>query len=167
MGGPGADPNGRGDLSAGLDGRGQQTADRSQLPGTVSTILSAQTGPESGRAASCTLLSIWGREPERARPVGFACKLALCCARETQQGEVSGRRLAHRAESFAAGFLRGRSRYRCGGSSRARSTKRTLRKLSEQLPGKDHSQCGNRSWIMPFWANVVIPAGGSPAPARA
>ena len=41
----------------------------------------------------------------------FPCKLALCCAGETQQGEVSRRRLAHSAESFAAGFLRGRSRY--------------------------------------------------------
>jgi len=108
-----------------------------------------------------------GESPEWTRPIGFACELALCCAGETQQGEVSGRRLAHSAESFPAGFLRGRSRYRRGGSARARSTKGTLRKLSEQLPGKDHSQCGNRIWIMPFWANAVIPAGGSPAPARA
>jgi hypothetical protein len=56
---------------------------------------------------------------------------------------------------------------RRGGSSRPRSTKRTLKKLSEQLPGKDYSLCGNRIWIMPFRANAVIRAGGSPAPARA
>ncbi len=34
---PSADPNGRGDLSVGLDGRGQHAADRSQLPGPALT----------------------------------------------------------------------------------------------------------------------------------
>ena len=69
-------------------------------------------------------------------------------------------------KSFTPCFLRGRSRYRRGGSSRARSTKRTLRKLPEQLSGKHDSQCGNRIWIMPFGANAASPAGGSLAPAR-
>src|SRR5215467_4780868 len=106
------------------------------------------------------------RQPERTPTGGLACKLALCGAGETQQGEVSGRRLAHSAKSFAPCFLRGPSRYRRGGSARARSTKRTLRKLPKQWPGKHNSQCGNRIWIMPFGANAVIPAGGSLAPAR-
>src|SRR5215471_5496471 len=136
-----------------------------KLPGPASIVWAAPTGPQSGRATSRTVLPIRRRKPERTPTGGLACKLALCGAGETQQGEVSGRRLAHSAKSFAPCFLRGRSRYRRGGSARARSTKRTLRKLPKQLSGKHNSQGGNRIWIMPFGANAVIPAGGSLAPA--
>jgi hypothetical protein len=51
------------------------------------------------------------RKPERTPPDGFACQVALCRAGETQQSEVSARRLAHSAESFAPCLLRGGSRY--------------------------------------------------------
>lgn len=103
-------------------------------------ILPAQTGPESGRTASRPLLPVRRRKPERTATGGFARKLALYCAGETQQGEVSGKYVAHSAESFAPGLLCGRCRYRRRGSTRARSTERTLSKLPEQKPGKDCSQ---------------------------
>ena len=63
----------------------------------------------------------------------------------------------------APGLLCGGSRYRGRRSSRTRSTKRTLRELPEQVPGKDHSPCGNGIRIMPLGANAAIRAGGSPA----
>jgi hypothetical protein len=57
------------------------------------------------------------------------------------------------------------SRYRCGQLSRAGSTKRTLRKLPMQLPGKDHSQCRDRIRIMPLGPNAATRAGGNPSTA--
>ena len=62
---------------------------------------------------------------------GFAGKLALHCSGETQQGEVTGRCLAHGAESFPPSLMHGRSRYRRRGSSGTRSTKGTLRQLPQ------------------------------------
>jgi hypothetical protein len=76
-----------------------------------SGYLPTSIGPESTRTTWRTLLSIRRGKPEWTPTGGLACKLALCCTGETQQGEVNGRCLAHGAESLAACFLCGRSGY--------------------------------------------------------
>ena len=153
-----------------MDCRGEQTADRSHVPGTASIVLSSQTGPESGRTASGPLLSIRRRKPERTPAGRFACKLALCGSGTIARSEITRPWLVDSAEPFAPFFLRDRRRHRrwgsSHGSSRARSTKRTLRKLPEQESGQDHSPCCNRIRIMPLGPYAATRAGGSPALAR-
>ena len=91
-GGPGANPDGGGDLSAGLDCRGEQTADRGPLSragldcsahmgwagiGKDGFVYSAISTAESKVSS--------GLQPEGRR------QLALCCAGETQQVKLRTR----------------------------------------------------------------------------
>ena len=96
----------------------------------------------------------------------LAGKLALYGAGEVQQGEVNGRCLAHGAESFAPNLVRGRSRYRCRGSSGARSAKRALRQLPQQQTRQNDTQRRDGVRIMPLRACAQSRVGESPALAR-
>jgi len=59
---PSEDPDGRGDLSTGPDGRGWQTSDSSHLSQSQTVVLPAQVGPESRAPDSGALLPIWWRK---------------------------------------------------------------------------------------------------------
>lgn len=72
-----------------------------------------------------------GESKSGLQPMGSAANWRCVGVGETQQGEVSGRCLAHGAEPFATCFVRGANRYRRGRSSRTRPTERTLRKLAQ------------------------------------
>lgn len=65
-----ADSDGGGNIPAGVDGRGKQTADRSDVSGAASNVLSPPAEPESARAASGALLAVWRESRSGLQPAG-------------------------------------------------------------------------------------------------
>ena len=106
-----------------------------------------------------------GESRSGLQSVGSPANWRCVALDKTQPGEVSARRLAH-GKSFPPCLLRDRDRYRRRGSSPARSTKRDIEELPQELSGKNHSQGRNGIGIMSLGANAVTHAGGSPAPVR-
>ena len=120
-----------------------------------------QAGP-----ASRALLSIWRGERERFSAHRLTGELALHRVGETAGRGTAGRFVEDRTKSFPSGHLCRRGRYRCRGSTGARSAKGTVRNPPEQVTGQDHSQSGDRTRIMPLGTNAANRAAGSPAAAR-
>jgi hypothetical protein len=94
------------------------TDSRSKLTTTVGMAYFVRTDWAGiGKQLRVLCYQYGGESRSGLDPVGSPANWR-CVALEKLSGlTVSGRRLAHSAESFAAHFLRGRSRYRRGGSS--------------------------------------------------
>jgi hypothetical protein len=163
---PGEDPNGRGHLPTGSDGRGEQTSHSSQLSRPGSVVLPSPAGPESRRPEPCAVLSVWRGEWQWTANNWLAGQLALYCAGETQQSAVARRCLAHSAQPFPPADLRRGSRRGYGRlAAPTGSAVGTVRQLPEQLAGDANPQRSDRAGIMAFGSDAANLAGGSPTAA--
>src|SRR6266536_3197028 len=127
-------------------------------------VLSAPVGPESPSTTSRAVLSVRRTEQQWASTGRLAGQLALYRGRETQQGAVARRCVAHSAQPFPPTDLRCRCGRGCGRlAAFAGPAEWAVRQLLNQVASQYGVECGNRVGIMPFGADAATLAGGSPA----
>ena len=135
-----------------------------QLSRVLAPALPSYPGAKQRWATSIALLSVWWGESKRTGAAGLVSELALPRVGETlelQEGPWhTGATHSHQRtciEHVYRARRTGRER-----SSGARTAKRAVRQLLQQIACDLDTQGGDRVGIMPFWANAVPLADASP-----
>lgn len=134
-----------------------------QLSRLPAPALPSYLGVKQRWATLIALLSVWWGESKRTGAAGLVSELALHCVGETLRSRIAGRPLAYRNHPFSPAALYRARRTGRERSSGARTAKRAVRQLLQQIACDLDTKGGDRVGIMPFGADAATLAGGSPA----